>query len=367
VRVVGRGPEAFSTPREPLDCGNSGSTMRMLAGVLAGRDFESTLTGDASLQARPMKRIVEPLELMGAQVGTADGRPPLRILGSQQLKPIRYELPVASAQVKSCVLLAALNARGRSEVIETRGATRDHTEQMLRWFGVPLAIDDAARMIAIDGPVSFSARDVHIPGDMSSAAFLIAAAVLLPGSDLEIQGVGLNPTRAQYLAALTSFGFDLQVADRRESCNEPVGDLVVRGTSQAPGKSAERNRLDGPLIAQLIDELPMLAVLGTQLRGGLEIRDAGELRAKETDRIAATVTNLRAMGAVVEEFEDGLTVAGPTALQGARLDSFADHRIAMAFAVAALIANGESEIADAECVAVSFPEFFPLLETVTER
>ena len=323
------------------------------------------LTGDTSLRSRPMKRIVEPLDLMGARVSSEDERPPLRIEGSGSLRPIRYELPVASAQVKSCILLAALNADGRTEVVERLGPTRDHTERMLRWFGVPLETETDT--IAINGPARYAARDVNIPGDISSAAFLIGAAALLPGSELRIQNVGLNPTRSQILSLLTSLGFDIEIVDPREDCNELLGDLVVSGKARICGTGSNRPySINGPLIAQLIDELPLLAVLGTQLPGGFEIRDAAELRLKETDRIAATAANLRAMGAEVEEYEDGLAVAGPTSLHGAELNSFGDHRIAMAFAVGALLADSDSELSGADCVAVSFPEFFELLNSVVE-
>lgn len=371
VRIHGRGARGLAPSPVPLDCGNSGSTMRMLAGVLAGQAFDSNLTGDTSLRARPMKRIVEPLVLMGAHVHAEDNRPPLRIEGSNSLKAIRYELPVASAQVKSCILLAALNAQGRTEVVESAGATRDHTERMLRWFGVPLETSggtDGTPAIAINGPAGYAARDVNIPGDISSAAFLIGAAALLPGSELRIQNVGLNASRAQILTLLNSFGFEIEIRNQREDCNEPLGDLVIKriaGTLVVP--SDRPHRVDGPLVAQLIDELPLLAVIGSQLVGGLEIRDAAELRLKETDRIAATITNFRAMGAAVDEFEDGLVVSGPTALKGAQLNAFGDHRIAMAFTVAALLAGGESEILGADCVAISFPEFFDLLSSVVER
>ena len=372
VRIVGRGALGLEAPVAALDCGNSGSTMRMLAGVLAGQGFDSVLTGDASLLSRPMKRIIEPLELMGARIVSEAGRPPLGIAGANPLKPIRYQLPIASAQVKSCVLLAGLHAEGRTEVVETSGRTRDHTERMLRWFGVPVetrvTADEAlANMIRIHGPVRFPARDVNIPGDISSAAFLIAAAALLAGSDLEIRDVGLNPTRAQFVSMLVSLGLDIEVSAVREDCNERFGILIVRGREMVPQGSSGSNIVAGPMIVQLIDELPVLAVLGTQLPGGIEIRDAAELRLKETDRIAATVSNLRAMGAEVEEFKDGLAVAGPVRLRGAVLDSYADHRIAMAFTVAALIADGESEISGAECVAVSFPEFFELLNSIVEH
>ena len=383
VRIEGSGPAGLKAPAsigsEALDCGNSGSTMRMLAGVLAGYDFDSILTGDESLCSRPMKRIIEPLELMTARVRSENGRPPLRISGSNLLKAISYTLPVASAQVKSCVLLAGLRATGRTEVIEKLGATRDHTERLLQWFGAPLETGEtrtvtsdgsAVNIVSLNGPAKLSGRDVRIPGDVSSAAFLLAAAALLPGSDLMIEGVGLNPTRTQFLTTLRSLGFDLEVLDLRDESNEPVGRIRVRGrlsgTDHGDEISRNVNVVRGPLIPNLIDELPLLAVVGTQVRGGIEIRDAAELRVKEADRISATVKNLRAMGAAVEEFEDGLRVAGQALLRGATLDSFADHRIAMAFTVAALLADGPSEITGADCVAISFPEFFELLESVTD-
>src|SRR5436190_6703936 len=361
ARVKGQGVRGLTKARVPLDCGNSGSTMRMLAGVLAGQNFDSVLTGDDSLRARPMRRIIEPLGLMGANIHSEEGRPPLTIEGSARLNPLHYELPVASAQVKSCILLAGLNADGRTEVVETLGPTRDHTERMLRWFGIPLETrapgpDMDANTIVIDGPGRYQARDVDIPGDISSAAFLIAAAALLPGSNLVVEQVGLNPTRAQLIPLLRSLGFAVEIAGERELCNEPRGDISATSHTVTFSQSDRPASLRGARIAQLIDELPLLAVVGTQLSDGLEIRDAAELRYKETDRIAATVTNLRAMGAEVEEHEDGLTIGGPASLRGARLQSFGDHRIAMAFTVAALLANGESELEGAECVAVSFPE-----------
>lgn len=398
-------------PSSPLDCGNSGSTMRMLAGVLAGQSFACTLTGDESLRTRPMRRIIEPLELMGARCEAHDGgRAPLRIEGRAPLEAIRYEMPVASAQVKSAILLAALGARGRTEILERRGATRDHTERMLRWFGVnvettrerpssqpempddlanasdltnaaaqsfDVASDrdaaardgDAATLVSIEGLQSYAARDVDVPGDISSAAFLIAAAALLPDSQLEIEGVGLNPTRAQILRTLGALGADLETSGVQERCREDVGTLSVRGVRSFAPRDArsDANILRGAQVAQLIDELPVLAVVGSQVEGGLEIREASELRFKESDRIRTTVENLRAMGAEVVELPDGLIVRGPVRLRGARLDAHGDHRIAMAFTVAALVAEGASEIAGAECVAVSFPEFFSLLESVTER
>jgi 3-phosphoshikimate 1-carboxyvinyltransferase len=387
-----RPPRIFRPPARPLDCGNSGSTMRMLAGALAGQPFASTLTGDESLRARPMRRIIEPLELMGARLDAQRGCAPLHIDGRTPLAGIRYEMPVASAQVKSAILLASLSARGRTEVVERHAATRDHTERMLRWFGVSVETKDetAIRLteqrgdeanldgdiervtlhtVAVEGPASFTARDVSVPGDISSAAFFIAAAALLPGSHVEIEGVGLNPTRAQIVQTMRSLGADVEASNVQERCHEDVGDLRVRGGgSLAPaGARGGAFVLRGAVVAQLIDELPVLAVVGTQIQGGLEIREAAELRVKESDRIRTTVENLRALGAEVEEYADGFAVRGPVRLRGARLDAHGDHRIAMAFAVAALIAEGETEIAGAECVAVSFPEFFALLETLTER
>ncbi len=363
--VHGVGPDGLRAPAEPLDCTNSGTTMRLLAGILAGQNFKSTLTGDESLRSRPMSRIIEPLRMMGASISSNDGRAPLVIEGHKPLKAIRHELPVASAQVKSCILLAGLGAAGQTEVIENQ-VTRDHTERMLRWFGVPLEVRDVEglRAVTVDGPARFKARDVSIPGDVSSAAYFIAAAALLPGSSLEITDVGVNPTRVKFLEQLRSFGFDVAISDVREEGNEVVGTICVSGSKSSSEPAAP---LRGPMIPQLIDELPLLAVVGSQIEGGIEIRDAAELRAKESDRIAATVQNLRAMGAEGEEFKDGLRVFGPTQLRGATIDPRGDHRIAMAFSVAGLIAQGETEIKDAECVAVSFPEFFELLESVIER
>lgn len=381
VRIAGKGASGLSAPAEPLDCGNSGSTMRLLAGVLAGQGFSSILTGDESLRSRPMKRIIAPLELMNAHVQADGGRPPLSIEGTDTLTPINYELPVASAQVKSCILFAGLQANGRTEVIERLGATRDHTERMLRWFGAAVdtvSIDSngsAVDVVSIDGRQGLAARDLNIPGDISSAAFLIAAAALLPGSDLEIADLGLNPTRTQFLLTIGSLvsigspGIGIEVLDAREAANEPIGTVRVRTkehhqtSEHRPARGA--NVVRGALIPLLIDELPLLAVVGTQVPGGIEIRDAAELRVKEADRISTTVKNLRVMGAAVEEYEDGLRVAGPVRLRGAALEAFGDHRIAMAFTIAALLADGPSEITGAECVAISFREFFPLLKSVT--
>jgi 3-phosphoshikimate 1-carboxyvinyltransferase len=374
VEIEGAGLSWTQAPREPLDCGNSGTSMRLLAGLLAGQSFAATLTGDASLRSRPMKRIIEPLELMGARISSEAGRAPLRVEGRAPLAAITYDLPVASAQVKSCVLLAGLNADGRTEVVEARGATRDHTERLLSLFGADVRAelkdyeDRQALHVSLETPVSLRPRDCNIAGDISSAAFFAVAAALLGGSDVTLAQVGLNPTRTGILDALQRLGADVFVAERRVESGEAVGELRVRGHGEAlKPKSTGAQVIRGELIANLIDELPILCVLGTQVEGGLEIRDAGELRVKETDRIGAMVVNLRALGAEVEEYEDGLRVGGRTRLRGARLESFGDHRIAMACAVAALIGEGESELAGAEAVAVSFPEFFTMLESVIER
>ncbi len=363
VQIDGAGGTGLSQPNGVLDCGNSGSTMRLLAGVLASHDLVSTLTGDESLRSRPMKRVIDPLTMMGARITSQNGKPPITIEG-RSLQPVRYESPVASAQVKSAVLLAALATSGRTEVEEI--PTRDHTERMLQWFGVPIEVNPERSVISLTGPVTLSGRDLIIPGDISSAAYFLALGALLPDSELEIAGVGLNPTRTEFLTMMQNIGADLQVVSPRDQCNEPVGTLRLTGNFNRSLPDQPRS-VRGSLIPGLIDELPLLAVVGTQLPGGLEIRDAAELRVKESDRIETTITNLRAMGAQVEEFDDGFRVAGPVQLRGARINSYGDHRIAMAFAVAALIASNESEISGAECAAVSFPEFFEVLESLVQR
>ncbi|MBA2704451.1 MAG: 3-phosphoshikimate 1-carboxyvinyltransferase [Blastocatellia bacterium] len=373
IRVEGKGMRPFRAPASPLNCGNSGTTMRLLAGILAAQDFATILTGDDSLNRRPMKRIIEPLERMGARILSLDGHPPLQITGSKTLKPIRYELPVSSAQVKSCMLLAGLQAKGRTEIIERNGVTRDHTERMLQWFNAPIEFGSdsnkpEARSSAVIGPASLTARDVRVPGDFSAAAFFIAAAALLENSEIEIEGAGLNPTRTQFLDTLRALGTEIDISSEREESNEPVGVIRVNGSNLR--ENAEKDlslTISGQLSTALIDELPLLAVVGSQLPSGLMIRDARELRFKETDRIAATAKNLKAMGAAVEEFDDGLRVVGAAHLKGATLETFGDHRIAMAFSVAALLAEGESEITGSECVSVSFPNFFEALESLVER
>ena len=363
-KLVFAGGETLTAPDKPLDCGNSGSTLRILAGVLAGHDLTAELVGDESLSTRPMRRIIEPLELMGAKIESTEGKAPLRIHGSKNLTPITYKLPIASAQVKSAILFAGLNADGRTTVIET-SPSRDHTERLFNGFGVPVTTNDDLS-VTLDGPARFNGGSITIPGDVSSAAYFVAAAMLLPESELTIEDVGLNPTRAAFLSVLNSWGADVSTGNVKSERNEPYGTIHVRDGLTRTANEKERT-LSRAMIPSLIDELPLLAVVGSQISGGIRIRDASELRLKESDRLAATAQNLRAMGAEVEEFEDGLSVSGPTRLRGAQIDSRGDHRIAMAFSIAALIAECETEIDGSECVAISFPEFFPLLDSLVLR
>jgi len=360
VTVKGAGKNGFTKPKSDLDCGNSGTTMRLMAGILSGQRFESVLTGDESLQKRPMKRVIDPLTHMGASIASENGCAPLRIKGSG-LAGLEYRLPVASAQIKSCVLLAGLFADGETTVIEPT-PTRDHTERMLRWFGCELIEEtaDSGKRITISGDHVLKANDFVVPGDVSSSAFFLVAAACLPGSSLVLENVGLNPSRIAVIDALKRFGANIDIQNERIVYNEPVGDIAVSGLI---AQSGESHVLKGEIIANLIDEIPILAVFGTQLDGGLEIRDARELRVKESDRITSVVTNLRAMGAEVSEFEDGLKVERSN-LTAAAIDSFGDHRIAMAFAVAGLLATGETEIIGADCAAVSYPSFFEDLASV---
>ncbi len=361
VLVKGVGKTGLCKPEEPLYCGNSGTTARLIAGILAGQKFDSVLTGDTSLSQRPMNRIIQPLTAMGAKIKSENGCLPMRVFGGQKLRGIEHELPVASAQVKSCILLAGLFADEETTVVE-RTPTRDHTERMLKWFGTD--IENTEKQISINGDAVLSARDVNIPADISSAAFFIIAAACLKLSDILIPNVGLNPTRTAILNVLSDLGADLQISMATENSNEPRGSIRVCGGLGQTSKS-NQFRLGGDIIPNLIDEIPIFAVLGTQINGGIEIRDARELRHKESDRISAIVKNLRKMNAVVEEFPDGFKVERSN-LKGATVESFGDHRIAMAFAVAGLLADGETEILDAECADVSFPGFFDTLRSVAD-
>jgi 3-phosphoshikimate 1-carboxyvinyltransferase len=360
VKIAGAGLSGLCAPRRPLDAGNSGTTMRLLAGVLAGQPFASTLIGDSSLSRRPMRRVIEPLARMGAQIRAHNGdHAPLEIRGSP-LRPVEYTLPIASAQVKSAVLLAGLYADGITSVTEPL-RTRDHLELALERFGA--TVERSGLTVGVRGRPRLEARQLEVPGDLSSAVFFIAAALLLPGSELLIEGVGLNPTRSAVLDFLVSMGAPIRIVSVALRDGELAGDVTVQHAELAGGA------ISGPVAAQMVDELPMLAALAPWTAQGIEIRDAAELRVKETDRISAIAENLRRMGAKVEEFPDGLRVAGGSAerLRGAEIDPRSDHRIAMAFAIAALAAEGETVIRDADCIAVSFPEFFRLLDRLVER
>ena len=345
-------------PSDSLDCGNSGSTIRMLSGILAGQDFECRLHGDESLSRRPMARIIQPLRQMGAEISAAESdRPPLRIRGGK-LHGIDYKMPVASAQVKSSVLFAGLFAQGQTSVEEPL-RTRDHTEQALRAFGVELSRN--RNRVTVSGGQQLHAIDAVVPGDISSAAFFFCAAALFPESNLVIEDLLLNPTRAALLDVLRALGTRISVINLEEHYGELIGTVklesgTLTGATIAGGQSVA-----------LIDELPVLAAIAPYTRDGIEIRDARELRVKESDRIALVARNLRAMGAECEEREDGLRVPGNQKLRGAEIDSGGDHRIAMAFAVAALRAQGETRIHGADAAKISFPEFFQMLESVVER
>ncbi len=357
VVIHGRGLDGLREPAATLDAGNSGSTIRMLSGILAGQPFPTRIGGDESLSRRPMDRIMKPLAEMGASIEARNGRyPPLEIRGAK-LRPIDYALPVASAQVKSCVLLAGLYAEGRTTVREPV-ATRDHTEIALREFGG--SVETAGRAISIEGRPRLSARELAVPGDLSSAAFFLVAALLVPGSRLLIQGVGLNPTRSALLDFLASMGARIRILNVAQSAGELAGDVLVE---HSPVKGGV---IEKALVSSLIDEIPVLAVLGAASDEGLVVRDAAELRVKETDRIATVAENLRRLGVQVEVMPDGMCVPGRQRFRAADLDSFGDHRIAMAFAVAALAAEGECVIESAEAACVSFPEFFQKLRQVVE-
>jgi 3-phosphoshikimate 1-carboxyvinyltransferase len=356
LTIQGAGLAGLKPSAGLLDAGNSGTTMRMLAGILAGQPFRSVLTGDASLSRRPMKRVIDPLTRMGARIQSAEGGlPPLEIEGGT-LKPIRYELPVPSAQVKSSVLLAGLFAEGETEVIEPV-ATRDHTEIALEQMGAD--ISRRGRTIAVRGYARLEGRKLYVPGDISSAAFFLVAALLVPASNLVIENVGLNPTRTAILDLLAPMGGRVRVLNVEMVNGELLGNLHVEASKLQGGE------IPPETVPGLIDELPVLAVLGTQTEQGLAFHGAAELRVKESDRIAVVAENLRRMGAEVEEFPDGLRVAGQQKLRGAEIETRGDHRIAMAFTVAGLIADGPTIIRDSACVDVSFPDFFETLARVT--
>lgn len=354
VVVHGLGLGGWHQPQRILDAGNSGTTLRLLLGALAGQPFSATLDGDASLRRRPMDRVAHPLRAMGADV-TGQGErclPPVTVRGGS-LHPIEYRLPMASAQVKTAILLAGLYAEGETIVIEP-APCRDHTERMLPQFGADLRVE--GRRIAVRGPARLQGVELTVPGDLSSAAFFLTAAAFLPGSEVTVEDVGVNPTRAGFLEVLQSMGAEVCLSRRREVCGEPVADVTVRH------RPLRATRIAGDLIPRLIDEIPVLAIAACFAEGVTEIRDAGELRVKESDRIRVMACNLKALGASVEELDDGLRIEGPVRLKGGQVDAQGDHRIAMAFAVAGWAAEGEILIRGAEAIRTSFPEFFELYQ-----
>ncbi len=356
VVIRGRGLEGLRAPSASLDAGNSGSTIRMLSGILAAQPFRSTIFGDESLSRRPMQRIMQPLAKMGARIQAREDKfPPLEISGGT-LHPIEYELPVPSAQVKTCVLFAGLFAEGRTVVAEPV-RSRDHTEIALREFGAELTVNRGR--ITLEGRPKLTGCPLVVPSDISSAAFFLAAALLVPGSRLAIRGVGLNPTRSALLDFLVGMGARVRIPELDSINGELLGQIEVEHSELKGGT------ISGALSAALIDEIPVLAVLGAASEQGLTVRDAAELRIKETDRVRTVVENLRRMGVDAEELPDGLVVPGRQQFRGAALDSYGDHRIAMAFAVAALRAAGPCSIAGAEAASVSFPEFWDTLREIT--
>ena len=349
VTINGAGLDGLQQPADQLDAGNSGSTIRMLCGILSAQRFHSRIGGDQSLSRRPMDRIMRPLGQMGARIQARDGRfPPLEIEGCP-LEAIDYELPVASAQVKTCVLFAGLYANGAT-VVREPVRTRDHTELALREFGAGIEVE--RRLIRLQGRPRLEGRQLTVPGDLSSAAFFMVAALIVPGSRLLIHGVGLNPTRGSLLDFLAGMGAHIRVQQLQQVSGELIGDILIQSAPVRGGV------LEGAMTAALIDEIPVLAILGAASQDGLTVKDASELRVKETDRIATVAENLRRMGGAIDVRPDGFHVPGNQKLHAAELDSFGDHRIAMAFAVAALAAAGDSTIDNSEAASVSFPEFY---------
>ena len=353
--IQGVGLHGLTQPDQPLDMGNSGTGMRLMAGILAAQPFPSTLIGDHSLSGRPMGRVLNPLAQMGAQVGSADGqKPPLQFMPVKTLKAIDYRLPMASAQVKSCVLIAGLYAEGVTRVVEP-APTRDHSERMLRGFGYQ--VKTAGAEVSLAGGGQLSACRVQVPGDISSATFPLIAALITPGSELLLEGVGINPTRDGVLRILAKMGARIEQSNHREEGGEPVADLRVFG-SELKGI-----RIDGELVALAIDEIPALAVAAACAQGTTTIADAGELRVKESDRISSTVAGLQVLGVDVEERPDGMVIRGGK-LRGGQVDAAGDHRLAMAFAVASLRATGPIEILDCDNVVTSFPNYVALMSEI---
>ena len=359
VTVHGRGLRGLCQPGHMLDCGNSGTTTRLISGILSGQNFPVTLTGDASIRKRPMKRIMEPLQMMGAEITSIQGNgcAPLRIEG-RPLQGIHYQSPVASAQVKSAVLLAGLYAEGETKVTEP-ALSRNHTELMLRYFGAE--VDSQETTASIRPAEELYGQKIHVPGDISSAAYFIAAGLLVPDAELLIRNVGINPTRDGILKVCQMMGADITLLNEDHSSAEPVADILVRSSG------LKGCVIEGPLIPTLIDELPVIACLACFAQGETIIRDAAEFKIKESNRIQVMAENLTAMGADVTETEDGMVIRGGRPLHGASIHCHMDHRIAMSFAIAALAAEGETVIQDSECVNISYPGFYEELGRVVEN
>ena len=356
IRIQGVGFQGLQAPTAPLDMGNSGTSIRLISGVLAGQDFSVTMVGDDSLSKRPMDRVAIPLRQMGVEIDGQGERdcPPLHEKGTHQLQPIHYRLPVASAQVKSALIFAAIQAEGESTIIE-KEKTRDHTEDMIRQFGGEIQVD--GKTIRIKGGQEFQGQTVIVPGDISSAAFWLVAGLILPESDIKIENVGINQTRTGILNVIQEMGGDLTIEDRDEK--------AVSASLTVKTSSLKGIRIDGELIPRLIDELPIIALLATQANGQTVIADAEELRVKETDRIQVVADSLNAMGANVVPMEDGMIITGPTPLHGADLETFGDHRIGMMAAIAALLVRDGNVVLDrAEAINTSYPGFFEDLETL---
>jgi 3-phosphoshikimate 1-carboxyvinyltransferase len=363
VTIRGVGIGELEEPIGVLDAGNSGTTMRLMLGILAshpGRFF--AVTGDSSLRSRPMSRVIKPLQQMGAQIWgrRANSLAPLAVVG-QHLRGIHYHSPIASAQVKSCILLAGLMASGDTTVTEP-SLSRDHSERMLQAFGAKLTVDRETCSVTVSGSAQLQGQNVIVPGDISSAAFWLVAAAIVPGSELVVENVGVNPTRTGILEALEMMGADIQLQNQRLTAGEPVADILVRSSSQLRGCT-----IAGDLIPRLIDEIPILAVAATFASGTTIIRDAAELRVKESDRLAVTASELNRMGAQITELPDGLEITGETPLTGTDVDSYTDHRIAMSLAIAALNASGTTTIHRAEAAAISYPDFTPTLQQICHQ
>lgn len=353
IIVKGNGLK-LKEPQEILDAGNSGTTVRLLSGLLAGQNFTAKITGDESLSKRPMNRIIEPLQKMGAKIKSENGYLPIEITGGS-LKPANYESKISSAQVKSCVLFAGLYADGITSFSEPE-KSRDHTERMLKNSGADISVK--GNTVSVKGIAKLRSSDVVVPGDISSAAFFMVAAAIVKNSELRIKNVGINPTRTGIIDVLKRMGANIKIENKIEIGNEPVADIIIKSSEL---KSTEIKKEEIPL---LIDEIPIIAVAATQAEGITKITGAKELRVKETDRLKAMSLELKKMGADIEELEDGLIIKGPVKLTGAKVDSYKDHRIAMSLAIASLVAEGNTGIKDRDCVNISFPEFFEVLRKI---